>query len=157
MRKPSKVFPHQDIWLCAAFNHIWMNSFYRGRFSNLEKVRISKDKGINQLAVYRHFETWIINPFAIFPKFIAWLNVFSHTGLVGVQLGSTYLHSATLPESSSIISQRRTCWNWTKHAANISAVESSTLTECLAGSNVPLSLSSFTSQPCLVCIPYYGY
>ena len=43
MRKPSKVFPHQDIWLCAAFNHIWMNSFYRGRFSNLEKVKISKD------------------------------------------------------------------------------------------------------------------
>ena len=156
MRKPSKVFPHQDIWLCAAFNHIWMNSFYRGRFSNLEIVRISKDKGINQLAVLP-FWNMVHHSLCYFPKVIAWLNVFSHTGLVGVQLGSSYLHSATLPESSSIISQRRTCWNWTKHAANISAVESSTLTECLAGSNVPISLTSFTSQPCLVCISYYGY
>ena len=69
-----------------------------------------------------------------------------HTGLISIQLGSSYLCSTAFPESSNIIGQRRTCRNWTKHAANISAVQSSSLTKCLAGNNIIVLLSIVISN-----------
>ena len=69
-----------------------------------------------------------------------------HTGLIGVQLGPSYLRSTAFPESSNTVGQRRTCRNWTKHAANISAVESSSFTKCLAGNNIIVVLSIVMSN-----------
>ena len=100
-----------------------------------EWPRTCKDEGINQFAVF------FTNPFAIFFLNLLCGSMFlSNTGLICIQLGSSHLRSTAFPESSSIIGQRRTGRNWTKHAANISAVESSSFAECLAGDNIMVLL-----------------